>query len=323
MIFQVLVILNLMSRSLAILPYKCGTFTPTDWFKLTTNDQVTLDFGVPSLNSNIIIPYLYGCQPKVANSSSGDSIIFQYNSQGLVTYSSIARTVYQNISYFQSKTGNDYYFSSAYYHSDTSLTLNTFTDSDGRIVTIETSAYSAVGPHHRPFPVPRKGYAGEHLKHHRHKSKDLVLSTNYKTEAPFIKRSIQAPLGDMNWYYDDDNTLYYATTLTVAWNGINQVIYNYNYVWNGIYPTSLNITTTLEEDNPFYLAYQYFYGSNNVMNYYCVNSCTEAKIIFGYDSQGRLINTTSGPDVLLVLSYDGNGNVNTVMSGDISWTLFY
>jgi len=317
MVIALLFFSFIISLTNSLTPTSCGKFTPAAWFNLNTNDQITIEFGVPGLNSEIVIPYLYGCRPLTAVMVSGsENITFQYNTQGLVTYSKYYDAVPStssmvNVSYFKSDTTQDYWFFAATYITGSTVFLNTFTDDDDRIVTIETSAfYQGTGPYHPPH---HHGGRGE--KNHK-----PVKSA--RTIGSVLRRSIQAPLGDMNYYYQGPY-LNLMSTLNVAWNGIEQVTYGYTYSITSNLLTNLNVSTSLFQDNPFYVNYSYYYDSNGVMNYYCVNSCNDQKIIFGYDTLGRLVNSTSGQDVLLLLSYDTNGNANSIQSGGVAWTLTY
>jgi len=277
--------------------FGCGYFTQAQWFNLITNDQITLEFGTLPLNTDIVLPYLYGCLPTMAKSAT-QTLTFQYNSVGLLTSSSSAGSTL-NISYWQPPNNSNYYFFSATYHTNSAVTLNTFTDSNQRIVTIETSAF----------------YQGN--------TKQRDYLNDYKSGG-YQKRGILAPLGDFNYYYQSAQYPNLASTLNVAWNGIQQVTYLYNY--NTDFPSnnriSLNLTTQLFQDTPFYVNYEYHY-TNGVIDYYCVNSCNSAKVIFGYDNMGRLINSTSGLETLLMIKYDGNGNAVQVQSGAVVWTLSY
>jgi len=277
--------------------FGCGYFTPAQWFNLITNDQITLEFGTPPLNSDIVIPYLYGCRPTMAKSAT-QTITFQYNSADLLTSSSSPSSTV-NLSYWQPPNDNNYYFFSATYRTNSAVTLNTFTDSDQRIVTIETSAFYQTGN-----MIPKRDY-----------------SNDYKSGG-YQKRSILAPLGDFNYYYQGPS-LYLASTLNVAWNGIQQVtyLYNYNTDFNN-HRVSLNLTTQLFQDTPFYVNYEYHY-INGVIDYYCVNSCNSAKVLFGYDNSGRLVNSTSGLETLLSIQYDNKSNAVLVQSGGVVWTLSY
>jgi len=275
----------------------CGTYTPAQWFNEITNDQITLEFGTPPLNSDIVIPYLYGCKPKTAKSAT-QTLNFGYTPAGLLSYC-YSPTSSVNVTYFQPPNDTNYYFFSATYKTNTAVTLNTFTDSNQRIVTIETSAFYN---------------SGQVMKRD--------LSTYYKSEG-FLKRNILAPLGDLNYYYQGPY-LYLASTLNVAWNGIEQVTYLYNYLLDGNNRrVAMNVTTQLFQDPPFYITYDFHYTTNGLIDYYCVNSCNSAKVVFGYDSLNRLVNTTSGLETLLSIMYDPNGNAVTVQSGGVVWTLTY
>lgn len=296
-------ILSLSTTSLK--PTTCGSFTPAKWFNSNTNDQITIEYAVPSFSSEYVIPYLYGCRPTMAVAADGKTkISFTYNSQGLVTSVQSSSTV-SNMTYFQSPTTQDWWFNSATITSNTAVSLNTFTDNDERIVSIETSAYYQGS---QPFYPPHHKKAFAKNQHHY----DLFS----------FKRSILAPLGDMNYYYQGPYA-YLASTLNVAWNGIEQVTYTYNYALNNASQiVSLNVTTVLFQDTPFYINYLYHYLPSGVMDYYCVNSCEESKISFGYDSMGRLVNSTSTQDQLLI-QYDTTGNMVMVQSRTITWNLTY
>jgi len=301
---MLLFLLLSISLTYSLTPMKCGEFTPAKWFNLNTNDQITINFGVPSLNSEIVIPYLYGCRPSSAVSAA-DTITFGYNTQGLMTWSH-ASGQSVNVSYFQSDNNQDWWFFSATYTTNSAVSLNTFTDNDDRIVTIETSAYyQGGGPFHPPHH-PGKNYFMEQAA----------------MGGTWLRRNILAPLGDMNYYYQGpyDNL---ASTLNIAWNGIEQVTYTYLYSIQSSIITALNVSTQLFQDTPFYVNYVYHYTTTGAMDYYCVNTCDDAKIIFGYDSMGRLVNTTSGPDLTLLIQYDNNGNAAVVQSGGITWKLSY
>jgi len=281
----------------SIKPTTCGAFTPAQWFNLDTNDQVTLEFGVISLNSDIVIPYLYGCRPKMASSPT-QNISFQYNTAGLVT-SNTSPSAKVTLTYFTE--GSEYFFFSVTFVTDTAVTLNTFTDSDLRIVTIETSAY----------------YQGNQIP--RIHKRDLIGDNS----GGLLKRNILAPLGDMNYYYQGPYE-FLASTLNVAWNGIEQVTYQYSYTFDvSNNRVGTNVTTALFQESPFYINYEYHYNNNGQIDYYCVNSCNSAKVTFGYDSMGRLVNSTNGQDILLSIQYDNNGNAVVVKFGGTIWNLSY
>jgi len=284
----------------SITQVNCGSFTPLNWFNLNQNDQITIEFGVIPLNTDFIIPYLFGCRPLTATSPT-ESISFQYNQIGLMTSTKSGSSYQSNVQY--TTLNAEYWLESVnYITSDNTVTLNTFTDSDQRIVTIETSAFNM-----NPGSNQEK----------RNLMKELQ-------EGLIWRRSIQAPLGDMNYYYDNEGiSQYLASTLNVAWNGIEQVTYGYNYLFDGNNNRiGMNLTTSLFQDAPFYINFDYHY-SNGRMDYYCINSCNTAKISFGYDSMGRLVNSSNSQQTLLSIQYDNKGNAVSVQTGGVSWTLNY
>jgi len=280
---------TLLTLSTSIISTTCGAFTPGMWFNLGTNDQITIEFGAISFNSDYNIPYLFGCLPKMASSPT-QNISFLYNAAGLVT-SSKSLTSQIILSYVQPIKNGDYYFFSGTWITNLALSLNTLTDSDQRIVTIETSAFKK-----RTIPQKRELM-----------TRDLLSGV--------MKRSILAPLGDRNYYYQGpyENL---ASQLNVAWNGIEQATYQYNYLNDVVNSriVGMNVTTALFEDTPYYLNYDYHYNSAGQLDYYCVNTCNSAMVLFGYDSMGRLVNATAGQEILLTIQYDVKGNAVQVQS---------
>jgi len=277
----------------------CGSLTPAKWFNLSTNDQVTLEYAVPALNSENPIPYLYGCRP-ISASSGSENITFTYNAQGFISYWRHYPEAIHNLTYFQSQQSpSDYYIFSAKYTSNSVLALSTRYDANGRIVNVETDQVSR-STHRLLYPSLQK-----------------------PTYESFLRRSIQVPVGEVNYYYNTTNPSL-ASSVAIGWHGINQVTYTYGYASSGTKLSNQNITIQLMEDSPYTVNYQYYYDTNGVLTYYCVNSCSETKISFYYDTKGRFTLSSVGSVTVVSLNYDNNGNINTVQTGDGQiWQLVY
>jgi len=145
---------------------------------------------------------------------------------------------------------------------------------------------------------------------------------------PKKKRHAEQIDGNTNWHYNSP-LFYRASEIDYGEYGVIAEADTFDYEYYGdenttFAITSMNLTVQIiNQPNPVFTHYQYFYNNNTLISHICVNSCAKNQTEYYYDALSRIIGVKETGGNLSFVHYNAAGQAEVVAHNGKTWDLSY